>query len=342
MTDDQVVSRRRLALRTGRNGVAKALPGVAVALAVGGACLVVGRFQPMLSPLLIAILAGIAWRNTLGVPTILNAGIAFSAKRLLRVGIVLLGLQIALSEVLSLGVGTIIVVVLVVAIGMAGTYGVGRALGLSATQSLLIASGFSICGAAAVAAAGGVLKAKQEEVATALALVVLFGTLMIPVIPLLSHLWWLDPHVAGLWAGASVHEVAQVVAIGGILGGGALAVAVLVKLCRVLMLAPVMAALSWHQRRLGTGGPQPALVPFFVVAFVIAVLVRSTGVLPGPVLDVTSAAQTVLLAAAMFALGCGVRFDLLRRVGLKPFALGLGSTVLVAVTGLVGTLAVQA
>jgi uncharacterized integral membrane protein (TIGR00698 family) len=341
MNKNQITEEARGLSRRGAAGIAHGARGVLVAVAVGGLCLALARLFPIISPLLLAILLGVAWRNTFGVPSVLAAGITFSAKKLLRTGIVLLGLQIAVGEVIGLGWGMILVVVAVVGIGMVGTYALGRAFGLSPSQSMLIAAGFSICGAAAVAGAEGVLKAKEEEVVTALAMVVLFGTLMIPVVPLASGLMGMDSYTAGLWAGASIHEVAQVVAVGGILGGTALSVAVVVKLCRVLMLAPVMAVLSMRQRRVGAPGSTPPLVPFFVVAFLVAVVLRSSGFIPESVLGAAAAIQTVLLAAAMFALGCGVRFSVLRKVGIKPFAVGGLSTLLVAGVGLMGVLAVQ-
>ena len=140
-------------------------------------------------------------------------------------------------------------------------------------KRMLIAGGFSICGAAAVAAVDGVIQTdKDEEVVTAVALVVVFGTLMIPFVPFASSLLGFSSGEAGLWAGASTHEVAQVVAAGGVIGGGALAVAVIVKLARVLLLAPVMAVVGVaHRRRTGAdaSGKRPPLVPLFVLAFLI-------------------------------------------------------------------------
>ena len=151
-----------------------------------------------------------------------------------------------ISDILGLDWQIILVVVVIVGLGIFGTLFLGRLLGLIWTQRLLIACGFSICGAAV----DGVVDAKEEEVLTAVALVVIVGTLMIPTIPLLSGIFGLSDIDAGLWARGSIHEVAQVVAEGGTLGGAALGVATVVKLARVLMLAPIMAILSVQQRRL--------------------------------------------------------------------------------------------
>lgn len=165
---------------------------------------------------------------------------------------------------------------------------------------------------------------------------------MIGLLPLASGLLGLDGRSGGVWAGASIHEVAQVVAAGGAIGGGALAVAVVVKLARVLMLAPVLAWVGWRRRRQlvqqGSTGSLPPLVPGFVAGFIALVLVYTWVPLPGTVLELAKIAQTALLAAAMFALGCGVRIGQLRRAGARPALLATLATGWVAAIGLTGTL----
>lgn len=325
-------------------------PGLAACLGLGlaavGTATAVRPWAPALSPLLLAILAGLAWRNLAPVPERLAPGVAFAAKPVLRAGIVLLGLQLLLSDVLALGPGVIALVVGVVGVTFAATLVLGRALRLPWDLTALVASGSSICGAAAVAAADSVVRARREMVATAIGLVVLYGTLMIPVMPLLTGALGLEEQAAGLWIGAATHEVAQVVAAGGLVGGTALSVAVTVKLARVVMLGPVMMGLAWWQRRrdalepatLDDGAPAAGgrpLVPWFVVGFLLAVLVRATGWLPAGVLDAAALVQQLLLATAMAALGLGVHLRSIAAVGPRPLVLGAASTaVAVAVGGL--------
>ncbi|WP_286967729.1 MULTISPECIES: YeiH family protein [Arsenicicoccus] len=330
----------RRAPRVLRSGPAPGLALCAVAVVLA---LLVNHLVPVVSPLLVAILLGAALANAWPLPAVLAPGLAVAAKPLLRAGIVLLGLQVVLGQVLGLGWGMIAVVVAVVGLGIASTLAYGRLLGVPAGLTLLVACGFSICGAAAVAAVDGVVDAEEEDVATAVALVVVCGTLMIPVAPLVVTALGMGPYAGGLWAGGSIHEVAQVVAAGGAIGGGALAAAVIVKLTRVLMLAPVMATISWRRRRAlaaaggrADGGRLPPLVPVFVLGFVAMVLVRSFLPLPAPVLDGARQLQTVLLTAAMFALGCGVRLGLVRQVGVRPFVLAALSTATVALVCLAG------
>ena len=316
------------------------LPGLSVTLAGAAAAWLISQLIPGISPLLIAILVGALWRNLIRVPRTLSPGITFSSKKLLRAGIILLGLQLSLSSILGLGPGVLLVVVASVAVTFGVTLWIGRLMGISLTQRLLIASGVSICGAAAVAAAENATDAKEEETATAIGLVVLFGTLMIPAVPFLGSLLGLDAESTGMWIGASTHEVAQVVAAGSAVGGGALAVAVTVKLARVLTLAPMIAGISLYMRKTGavSGGKRPPIVPFFIVGFLAAVLLRSSGFLPDPVLAAGQVLQTILLAAAMFALGLGLDLKGLIRVGGRPVLLGLGATVLILGVALAGTL----
>lgn len=317
-------------------------PGLLLAGVMAGAGLAVAHLWPVASPLLVAIVLGVVVTNTIRLPGAMDPGLRMAGKQILRLGIVLLGLQLPLGVVLGLGPGMVVTVVAVVVVGVLTTYVVGLRLGLSPTQSLLIACGFSICGAAAVAATDGIVEADEEEVATAVALVVVFGTAMIAVLPFLAGLLHLSSRDAGLWAGTSVHEVAQVVATAGVIGGGALGVAVVVKLARVLMLAPVLATLGWRRRRSltrsGSTGTTalPPVVPVFVLGFVALVALRSVVPLPELTLTVAKQAETFLLAAAMGALGCGVRLGAVRQVGPHPFVLGLVGTVIVSCVGLAG------
>lgn len=317
-------------------------PGLLLSLAVASGSILLSRVLPGVSALIIAIVAGIAVANLATLPAALAPGLSVAAKKLLRVGIVLLGLQVALGDLLALGIPMLAVVVVVVSGGIVGTLALGRALGVEKGLTILVACGFSICGAAAVAAAAGVTDPEEEHeerTITAIALVVLCGTLMIAAVPAGAALLRLDPETAGLWAGASIHEVAQVVAAGGALGGAALTVAVIVKLARVLMLAPVMAVLSLQQRRAGAAdGKRPPLVPLFVLGFLAMVLLRSLAPLPEAALEIGALLQTGLLAAAMFALGTGVKVRNLLQVGPRPLALAALSTLLIATLALGGVL----
>ncbi|GAA1544525.1 YeiH family protein [Brevibacterium picturae] len=307
-------------------------PGLLLCLIAVVIAMTVNIFLPGVSPLIVAIVAGIALTNVVRLPESTSPGITLASKKLLRLGIVFLGLQLVISDIISLGVPMLVVIVCIVAGGLLGTVAMGRLLKMKPAQALLIACGFSICGAAAVAGVEGVTDADEEEVVTAVALVVIFGTLMIPIIPFASQLLGMNPEMSGMWAGGSIHEIAQVVAAGGIIGGSALGVAVIVKLARILLLAPVVAILSVRQRRQGQTAPdgkRPPIVPIFIIGFLLMVILRSTFTLPDVVISTGSFLQTALLSAAMFGLGCGVKIRNLIRVGARPFILATASTILV-------------
>ncbi|WP_420751390.1 YeiH family protein [Rhodococcus sp. O3] len=331
----------RTRLRTPLPGLAFCAVGAAAALGIAA--------PTGVSPLLVAIVLGATITNFVALPSFTASGIAVASRRLLRIGVALLGLQLLLSDVLGLGWGVLALAAAVVVGGIAGTMAVGRLLGMEWGERLLIACGFSICGAAAVAAVEGVTAARKQHVVTAVALVVVFGTAMIPGLPFAVSLLGLDTTRAGIWAGAAVHEVAQVVATGGAIdagrlgtaGASALAVAVTVKLARVALLAPVVAWIGVVSRRRSTADSpagRPPLVPLFLLGFVGFVALRATGLLPDRALDLARLAQTALLTTAMFALGTGVRISVLRGVGWRPFALAAVSTVWVSAIALGGVL----
>lgn len=284
-----------------------------------------------------------ALRPALG--DIFKPGLGVASKKFMRLGVVLLGLKLSLFDILGLGWLSIVMIVAIVLLTFVGTIGLGRAFGLPGHQPLLIATGFSICGASAIGAMSGVVKAKDEETATPIALVTLCGTLAIAVLPLLWHPLGFSNEQFGQWVGASVHDVGQVVATAQIAGPAALAVAIVVKLTRVLMLAPMVAVVAGVERRRhgaavalaartgGTApeaGTRPPIVPLFVAGFLAAVLVRTLLPVPESVLEVADWVQTALLAMALFGLGSAVRLRELVRTGWRALVVGLLSWALIA------------
>ncbi|MEV0262201.1 putative sulfate exporter family transporter [Streptomyces sp. NPDC050617] len=275
-------------------------------------------------------------------------GLSFAGKRLMRVGIVLLGLKLSLHDVLGIGWATVVMVLAVVTATFFGTLWLGRRIGLRGDQPLLIATGYSICGASAIGAVSEVTGSDEEDVATSVALVTLCGTLAIAVLPLLHHPLGLDGTQFGRWVGASVHDVGQVVATAQTAGPSALGEAVLVKLMRVALLAPLVAAVALAVRRRkryderaadgAASGKRPTIVPLFVLGFLAMVALRSTGQVPGGAIDAAQDAQELLLAAALFGLGSAVHLPTLVRTGGRVAALGLCSWVVIAGASYAGVL----
>lgn len=315
-------------------------PGLlAVAVGVGISYAVSSRL-PAISALTVAVVLGALARNVGLLGGWALPGTVLATKKLLRVGVVLLGLQLAVSEVLGLDPGILLVVLVTVSCTFAGTLWLGHRLGVSPGTTLLVATGFSICGASAAAAMDAVSDSEEEDLATAVALVTIFGSLAIFLLPALQVPLGLSDVSYGVWSGAAVHEVAQVVAAASAAGGTALAVATVVKLTRVVLLAPLIAGYSvvrrHRERDAAPQGKRPPLVPLFVVGFIAMVAVRSTGLLPAPVLDGAHVLTTLLLAGALFGLGTSVHLPSLVRTGGRAVVLGAGSSLVAGVVSLAG------
>jgi uncharacterized integral membrane protein (TIGR00698 family) len=310
------------------------LPAVAVTVLGVLVASGISTVVPVIGALTAAVLLGMLVGSLPAMGDAVRGDVALVCKRLLRAGVVLLGLQLALDGMLELGGGVLLAVLLTVAVTFLGTLGIGRLIGVPRGMAILVATGFSICGASAVAAVEGVVEREESDVATAIALVTCFGTLAIVAVPLIGPWIGFAGTDLGRWAGLSVHEVAQVVAAASPAGAAAVTVAIVVKLSRVVLLAPLVAAVSVAERRRRpvVEGRRPAPVPLFVVGFLAMTVLRSSGLVPAAVLEVAGTGTTLLLAGALFGLGCAVRVGRLVRTGGRALALGTLSTVLVGGT----------
>ena len=311
------------------------LPGLALAAAIVGAAFAARQLPGLglLSPMIVAIVLGIAVRNAAGLPAAARPGVAFSMRRLLRLGIILLGLQLTVSHFATVGVAGMAVIVVSLVATFAATLWLGRLLGVDRRLTELIASGTSICGASAVIATNSVTEAPEEDVAYAVACVTLFGSIAMLVYPLLPGLLELAPHSYGLWAGASIHEVAQVVAATFQDGTQAGEYGAIAKLSRVMMLAPTVLALGFlAARRMGRDGTgrAKAPAPWFVLGFVAMVGLNSLVSIPAEATAALGVAAVVLLSMGLAAMGLETDIGKLRAKGTRPLLLGLLASVFIA------------
>ncbi|RWZ52966.1 putative sulfate exporter family transporter [Labedella phragmitis] len=339
--------------------VTRLAPGIAVMALVVTVAVVLGRLQNVVGALVIALALGVLVRNLGLFHPVIRPGIQVATKRLLRIGVVVLGLQLSLPEIWALGLPVLALILVCVAVSFVVTMFVGVRFGLSRAGAMLMAAGFSICGASAIAGMQTVVDADDEEVATSVAMVTLYGSLSIVALPLVGTALGLSPETFGIWAGLAVHEVAQVVAAASTAGAVALAVATVVKLGRVVLLAPMAALVSLGERRRADRdrgatddarrveaegsartGSRPPIVPLFVVGFLALVLVRSTGLVPDGVVAAGSVLATWLLAAAMFGLGTGIDIPRLVKTGGRGLAVGGVSTVVLGGLSLLGAVVV--
>lgn len=308
-------------------------PGIAVAGAVVLAAFA-ARSLPgfgILSPMILAILLGIALHNLVGTPHWARAGVKFSLRHILRFAVAMLGLQLTTQQLAQVGATGVLLIFAALAATFLFTKWLGRRLGVEAKLAELIAAGTSICGASAVVAVNTVTDAHDEDVAYAVACVTLFGSLSMFVYPMLPGLLHLAPRAFGLWAGSSIHEIAQVVAATFQDGKLAGEFGTIAKLARVSMLAPVVLLLAFRRNSGGTApsGKKPAL-PLFVAAFVALVLLNSV-LPPLPVLHKDAALVTsILLSVALAAMGLETDIRKLAAKGLRPLLLGALSTGFIA------------
>jgi uncharacterized integral membrane protein (TIGR00698 family) len=299
------------------------VPGLACVSVVTLAALALQAVQHRLlgrvwiESLVLAILAGAMWRSFLPLPSAAQQGISLAAHRVLEVAIALLGTQIAAASLLHGGLALLAGVAVVVAASPGGAFAMARLLGLGWRLATLIACGNSICGNSAVAAVAPVIGAEGGDIAAAIGFTAVFGIATVLALPPLGAALHLDAHGYGALTGLTVYAVPQVLAAAAPMGAGAVHLATLVKLTRVLMLGPVCAALSMASRGAAPrAGGGPALVPWFILAFMLFMALRAAGLFPAGLLAPAAALANGLTLLAMA--GLGLSTDLRQVAGAGP------------------------
>jgi uncharacterized integral membrane protein (TIGR00698 family) len=249
------------------------------------------------------------------------AGIALARGPIMRAGIALYGLSIGASELAAVGWPGPLMAAAMVASTLLLAVVLGRRLGLDRHSSLLVGAGTAICGAAAVAAADGVLGARARHVSAAVAVVVLFGTFAMYVLPLLYSALGLSQSAFGIWLGLTVHELGHVIAAAGAVGHEALATAVVEKMLRVLLLAPAVIALAIHEGRASGRAGGGVRIPLFVWGFCAAIAVNAAGILPPWLHQLGTVLAQTLLAVGLAALGAATRVSEIRQAGVRVWVL---------------------
>ena len=338
----QTPTNARAAASTRGDRALKILPGLLLCIVLAAVSYGVAAWPALnavvpLSALTVGILLGVALRLLVPLPSMLEPGIGWTLHYLLRAGIILLGFRLVLQDMLSVGAGGLALVVAAVASTITLALVIGRALKLPDTLSLLVGSGTGICGASAVVAVDGVIRGRQADVACAIAMVTVFGTIAMFAYPTIAGALSLSEPVYAAWAGSSIHEVAQAVAAGFAFNDQAGVDASLYKLSRVALLAPVCGLLAvWVKQRSRQGSSDvPARrspFPLFVLAFVAVVVLNSVIDLPPGVHSLFTGADAALLSAAMVAMGLTTRLAAVVRMGWRPLA--LGALVAVWISGL--------
>ncbi len=313
------------------------LPGMALTAGVAALAFALRRIPGVgiLSPMILATLVGMVFHNIVGTPVWAKPGVTFSLKQILRLGIILLGLQLMAAQIAAVGVTGVGVILATLVATFMFTKWLGRMIGVDGRLAELIAAGTSICGASAVIATNTVTEGRDEDVAYAVACVTVFGSLSMFLYPLLPALLHLDAAAFGLWSGASIHEIAQVVAAAFQDGARAGEIATVAKLTRVMMLAPVVIVLGVIATRravhgVGKAGRKAPPMPWFVLGFIALVVVNSLITIPATPKAWIVGATTFLLSMALAAMGLETDFRKLKAEGLRPLALALAAWIFIS------------
>lgn len=283
-----------------------------------------------LSPLVVGIILGMLYANSLrnNLPDTWVPGITFSSKRILRFGIILYGFKLSFQDVVAVGFPAIVIDAIVVVLTILLGVFVGRLLKMDRSIALLTACGSAICGAAAVMGVDGAIRPKPYKTAVAVATVVIFGTLSMFLYPILyrAGIFNLPADQMGIFAGATIHEVAHVVGAGNAMGAAISDSAIIVKMIRVMMLVPVLLVIAFIvakdvASRADGNGKTKISVPWFAILFLVVIGFNSLDLLPGNIVEFINTLDTFLLTMAMTALGAETSIDKFKKAGFKPFLL---------------------
>ncbi len=322
------------------------IPGLALILAISlparyiqSQITVNGR--EILSAVAVAIVLGIVIRNLIGIPDSCKPGTNFAVKRILRIGIALMGAQLSLGQVLKTGAASILVVTICIVLAIMVIRFVSMRMGMSDRLGTLLGVGTSICGVSAIVATAPVIEARDEETSLAIATITVFGLIAVLFYPLLGRLWGLSDTFFGTWAGTAVNDTSQVVATGLIFSQRAGEIATVVKLTRNLFMAPVMVVLSWLclKRRQADGETEcgrtgiklTQVIPLFVLGFVGMAILNSLGAFPPAISHGIQTASQFLIVAALAGVGLETNVSAMKKIGLRPFYAGLSAAVFMAV-----------
>ena len=292
-------------------------PGVLLCIAIGVGAWMLQLLEeslfgrPYVEALVLALLAGVIISAIRDLPARFEPGIQFAGRELLEVAVCLIGVAIDTALLREAGARLFAGVVLIVALSLGLTYAIGRALGLRPRLAVLIAAGNSICGNSAIAAVAPVIGAEPEDVAAAISFTAVLGVAVVLLLPLLGSAMHLSDAQYGVTAGLTVYAVPQVLAATLPVSAAAGAVATLVKLMRVLLLGPLVIAMSLVSHRKAKTTPG-RIVPWFIVGFIAFAALRSTGVLPAATIAAIRELATWLTIVAMAGLGLGVDMRSLR------------------------------
>ena len=312
--------------------------GIILALVLAVPAWMLGKIVPIVGAPVFAILIGMIL-SFIRRPPVLEEGIRLTAKKVLQYSIVFLGFSLDLGVVLRVGEQSLAVMLFTLSAAFVTAYFVGKALRLDTNLKILIGVGTSVCGGSAIAATAPVIGASDEDVSFSISTIFLFNIVAVFLFPALGHLRRMSQTGFGLWAGTAINDTSSVVAAAFSYGDAAGRFATVVKLTRTLMIIPITLVLALVRARGAKGTARNVdmmkIVPWFVLGFLVASLVRTLGLLPDALSSFLNEVGKFGICTAMVAIGLNANPVKLLRNGVRPILLGLASWAAVAVVSLV-------
>lgn len=301
--------------------IRRLLPGVVLSFAIALVAIAIAELIPVdfVSATVLAIFLGVLFNNLVTLPEQTKPGIQFSAKRLLKGFIILLGASMNLSLILEIGGQSLILLMFTISTAFVSSYVIGKMLNTEDRLTTLFAVGGAICGGSAITAVSPVINAKEREIAYSLSTVFLIDMFLILLIPLLSQLFNFTDLIVGLWSGTAINDTSSVVASSFSFSHGAGEFATMVKMTRTLAIIPVVIIFSLINNKGMNSQKMKSIFPWFIVGFAGFAIINTLGWIPEALGSVLSTLRTYLMVTALAAIGLKTDISSIRTLGFKPF-----------------------
>lgn len=312
------------------------LPGICIVAAIAFPAWFLGTLVPLVGGPVFGILLGMIvafWQR----PIVYEAGIKFTAKKILQASIILLGFEMNLFRVFEVGSQSLYIMFFTLSAAFITAWFVGHYLKLPGNTSILIGVGTAICGGSAIAATAPVISANDKDVAYSISTIFLFNIAAVFIFPFTGHLLGMSDIGFGMWAGTAINDTSSVVAAGYSFSNEAGNFATIVKLTRTLMIVPITLALAIFTSRQNTTNNNfrfSAIFPWFILGFLVTSIISTTGFIPPAICKTLAQTGKFFIIMAMAAIGLNTHLKHLISNGLKPIILGLTCWLAVALVSL--------
>ncbi|GLC89637.1 YeiH family protein [Lysinibacillus piscis] len=294
-------------------------------------------FFSILGQLVIAIILGMAWRAAFNIQDSWQAGIAFSSKKLLRLGIILLGMRLNLADIYHAGIRVFLIAAINLLVTLVIVYGLARMFKVDQKLGILTACGTAICGAAAIVAIAPQIKANEEETAVGAAIVAILGTIFTLIYTVFYSGLGLTPTEYGIFAGGTLHEIAHVIAAASVGGNDAMDIAVIVKLTRVALLVPVAIVIGVFYQRMDKSMEKRlfsfSTIPWFILGFLMMSAIHSLGIIPATIAQALVTIAYTFISMAMAGLGLNIEIRTFQKLGLRALIASFIGSICLSVLG---------